>query len=603
MAITGSLAPGLLARHQRQAGLGPGSNATLESIDTLYAGFVQGIDRTSGGQAGIANGKDRFFLEFFQALFVAGQLIKRNVSGIDDMSACKRLGAAQINHLGIGIDQCDGSLWFNVRQALRLAPQFGENDHKETEHQGADQKHVVGGKFQVSIHCLEMLAVSLYRGTAGVTGQGVGEIGEYSSCDVPGSGLPKIFRIDRARGPRSTCVNSCAMKALFHSPTALGALCVLLLIAVPSGAQDTELTQIKERELEAVREKISNLKKSMDSIASERDRITGELQEAEVDIAEKRNVLRDLERQRQFSEKKKAELDGELASRNEALAHETGQLAAQVSAAYTSGKQERIKLLLNQHDPATLGRLTAYYRYMSDFRGSNIQAVNGMIEDLNELRGEVAREEARLAGLARARLSELTELNAAQVRRTELLASLKQRISDEGDEVKRLAAEEQDLTRLIAELTSILSDYPITSEEQFSKFKGRLTWPIAGRLIHDFGQPRAGSDVKWNGVVLAAPRGREVRSVYHGRVIFADWLAGMGLLVIVDHGESFMSLYGYNEATLKSVGDWVAPGDVIATVGDSGGQSQSGLYFEIRQGTRPENPRVWVSKQPKFERN
>ena len=116
--------------------------------------------------------------------------------------------------------------------------------------------------------------------------------------------------------------------------------------------------------------------------------------------------------------------------------------------------------------------------------------------------------------------------------------------------------------------------------------------------MHDFGQPRVGGKLKWNGVVLAAPRGREVRAVYHGRVAFADWLAGMGLLVIVDHGEGYMTLYGYNETTLKNTGDWVAPGDVIATVGDSGGQSQSGLYFELRRGTKPENPRRWVTRKP-----
>ncbi len=168
----------------------------------------------------------------------------------------------------------------------------------------------------------------------------------------------------------------------------------------------------------------------------------------------------------------------------------------------------------------------------------------------------------------------------------------------EGREIERLAAQEKDLARLIAELTSILSDYPITSEEPFSEHRGRLTWPVAGTLLRDFGQPRVGGELKWNGVVLAAPRGREVRSVYHGRVAFADWLAGMGLLVIVDHGEGYMTLYGYNETTLKSAGDWVAPGDVLATVGDSGGQAEPGLYFEIRRGTEPLNPRRWVTRRP-----
>jgi len=376
-------------------------------------------------------------------------------------------------------------------------------------------------------------------------------------------------------------------------------VCLMVLgLAARAAAQDPDLAQIKERELEQVREKISALKTSMDQRAGERDRITGELQGAEVLIAEKRSYLRDLERQRDFSQKKKNEIEGQLAIREGELAAESEQLAAQVVAAYTSGSQERLKLLLNQHDPATLGRLLAYYRYMSEYRGENIAAVNRYIAELAELREQAAAEENRLAGLARQRAAELEKLDAAQSERQTLLASLKSKLAEEGSEIERLAAEEQDLARLIAELTSILSDYPITSEEPFSSHKGRLTWPIAGTLIHDFGQPRAGG-VKWNGVVLAAPRGREVRAIYHGRVVFADWLAGMGLLIIVDHGEGFMSLYGYNETTLKIAGDWVAPGDVIATVGDSGGQPQTGLYFEVRKGARPQNPRQWVSRQPK----
>ncbi len=377
------------------------------------------------------------------------------------------------------------------------------------------------------------------------------------------------------------------------------ALFALAVAATVARAQDTGLTQIKERELEVVRDKISTLKSSMDKRASNRDRVTGELQAAESRIVEKRIRLKDLQRQRDFSQKKKTDLDKRLQAREAELSAESAQLEAQVRTAYTSGQQERLKLLLNQHDPATIGRLLTYYRYMSEFRGDNISAVNRHIAALTDLRQQAAAEENRIAGLARAQAAELDALNAAQNQRQDLLATLKAKIAEEGSQIQRLAAEEQDLARLIAELTSILSDYPITSEEPFSKFRGRLTWPVAGTLLHDFGQPRASDQVKWNGVVLAAPRGREVRSIYHGRVVFADWLAGMGLLVIVDHGEGYMTLYGYNETTLKSAGDWVAPGDVIATVGDSGGQQQSGLYFEIRKGTKPVNPRRWVSKQPK----
>ena len=372
-------------------------------------------------------------------------------------------------------------------------------------------------------------------------------------------------------------------------------------LSLPAAAQEDDrgLAKVKERELEDVREKISDLKRSMDKRAADRDRITGDLQKAEVQISEKRVRLKELERQKQFSERRKAELEDKLQVRQSELDEESGQLAAQVRAAYTSGSQERIKLLLNQQDPATAGRMMVYYQFLSDYRGDNIEKVKGIIDELATLHQKAADEDNRLAGLARAKYAELVELNKGQERRQELLVALKSKMQQEGNEIEHLAAEEKDLARLIAELTSILSDYPIRSEEPFSALKGQLTWPIAGRLLHDFGQPRAIGHLKWNGVVLAAPRGREVRAVYHGRVVFADWLAGMGLLVIVDHGEGFMTLYGYNETTLKSAGEWVAPGDVIATVGNSGGQQQASLYFEIRQGTRPINPRTWITKRPK----
>ncbi len=376
--------------------------------------------------------------------------------------------------------------------------------------------------------------------------------------------------------------------------------CITILFAATALAQDSggELAKVKERELEEVRERISDLKKSMDAAAEERDRLVGELQQIEIAISEQRMRLREIEDDQEYTAAKKAKLDAELTEREQNLDEESEALAAQVRTAYMSGNQEKIKLLLNQRDPATLGRLMAYYRYLNDYRAENIEAVIEQIRKLDELRGQIAAEAARLERLAAVRYDELGRLNASQESRQELLATLRRKIDEEGQEVDRLAAQEKDLQRLITELTSILSDYPISSEQPFSELRGKLTWPVAGTLVHDFGQPRAGSAVKWNGVVLAAPRGREVRAVYHGRVAFADWLAGMGLLVIVDHGEGYMTLYGYNETILKNTGDWVAPGDVIATVGDSGGQPRASLYFELRRGTSPENPRRWVTRRP-----
>jgi septal ring factor EnvC (AmiA/AmiB activator) len=378
-------------------------------------------------------------------------------------------------------------------------------------------------------------------------------------------------------------------------------MAALVLGAFADGqAQDSggELAKVKERELEEVRERISELKKSMDESAAERDLLAAELQELEVAIAEQQTRLKEIEREQRRAMDKKKRLDADLAEREAHLDQETDALAAQVRAAYMSGSQEKIKLLLNQRDPATLGRMMGYYRYLNDYRADNIEAVTEQIRRLDELRRDIATEAARLGELAETRSTELARLNKSQEGRATLLASLRQKIDNEGREVERLAAQEEDLTRLIAELTSILSDYPISSERPFTEHKGKLTWPVAGTLLHDYGQPRVGGKINWNGVVLAAPRGQEVRAVYHGRVAFADWLAGMGLLVIVDHGEGYMTLYGYNETTLKNAGDWVAPGDVIATVGDSGGQSEAALYFELRRGTKPVNPRHWVTRRP-----
>jgi septal ring factor EnvC (AmiA/AmiB activator) len=377
-------------------------------------------------------------------------------------------------------------------------------------------------------------------------------------------------------------------------------LTVLLLTALAAEAQNTEggLAKIKEQELEEVRERISELKRSMDRSALTRDRLTGELRSAEVEISETRIRLKELERERDYSISQKLKLDGKIEQREAELEIESRELASQVRAAYMSGSQERAKLLLNQRDPATLGRLIMYYRYLNDYRSGNIDVVTAYIRELVDLRSKVAAEEARLVKIAEQRYDELTQLNAAQEKRRDLLVSVQGRMVNEGREIEQLEAQERDLSQLLAELFSILSDYPISSESPFSEHKGRLTWPVAGTLLHDFGQPRVTDRLKWNGVVLAAPRGHEVRSVYHGRVVFSDWLVGLGLLVIVEHGEGYMTLYGYNETTLKTTGDWVAPGDVIATVGDSGGQARTALYFEIRRGTRPLNPRTWFTRRP-----
>jgi len=170
----------------------------------------------------------------------------------------------------------------------------------------------------------------------------------------------------------------------------------------------------------------------------------------------------------------------------------------------------------------------------------------------------------------------------------------------QGKRLKKLAADEQLLQQLLKEIRNIMPSTltEIDKRETFSKRRGRLQWPVQGNVKRLFGKSRQAANLKWNGVLIPSAEGKEVKAISHGRVAYADWLRGYGMLVIIDHGEGYMTLYGYNETILKNTGDWVAPGDVIATVGDSGGQTQSSLYFEIRRGTQPVNPQQWITRRP-----
>ena len=375
------------------------------------------------------------------------------------------------------------------------------------------------------------------------------------------------------------------------------ALMMTAAAVLTPGWADDDLAPVKERELEAVRERISALEQRMAQTNADRDRVTRELEEFERAIARQRRLLENIESERRRTARRLEALAADMARREAELERESRELAAQVRAAYMSGGQERLKLMLNQENPASLGRLLAWFDYLNRRRADNIEAIKGRLEALGALNSELLAQRARRQQLAEQHQRQLVTLNAAEDGRRRLLAELDARLAEESREIERLTAEAQTLERLVLELTTILADYPIRSESPFAELRGKLTWPVAGRLLHDYGQPRSGG-IRWNGVVLAAARGSEVRVVYHGRVVFADWLTGMGLLVIVDHGDDYLTLYGYNETLLTNPGDWLAPGDVIATVGDSGGRSTNGLYFELRHATRPIDPHTWVTRTP-----
>jgi septal ring factor EnvC (AmiA/AmiB activator) len=261
-----------------------------------------------------------------------------------------------------------------------------------------------------------------------------------------------------------------------------------------------------------------------------------------------------------------------------------------------TGREELFKLLLSQESPATLGRMLVYFDYYNRARTEQIAAVSAELAKLDELESATAHAEEQLAALEAKQASELKALERSRDDRRAAVAKLDAEIRDANAAASKLRNEERRLSEVVKRLAELSSDFPVDNEQPFARSKGKLAWPVQGRLAGDYGQPRgAGGPVKWTGVLLEANAGTPVKAVYHGRVAFADWLQGLGLLVIVDHGGGYMSLYGHNEVLLKESGDWVEPGETIAQVGDSGGQARPGLYFEIRYNGEPVNPHPWIA--------
>jgi septal ring factor EnvC (AmiA/AmiB activator) len=367
---------------------------------------------------------------------------------------------------------------------------------------------------------------------------------------------------------------------------------LLLLWTLALSAADEKET---EADLRKVRKEISDLQQAIRSDTTQRDRLAGRLRDAELTVAGQRRKLDDLRAQRAQSAKRRAALQAEHEQTEQRLAGERAALAGELRAAYTTGRQEELKLLLNQQDPAQLGRMFAYYGYFGRARADRIQSIRTQLDRLNELDTELAAEDARLADLQDQAQSELDGLQRARRERGDVLKDMDQQLKSRQANLTKLKREADSLEKLLADLRRVLSDFPVNSGEPFDKLKGRLSWPVQGRLLADFGQQRA-SGMKWNGVLLATDRGSQVRAVHSGRVVYADWLPGMGLLAIVEHSGGYLSLYGHNEQLYRAVGDWVSPGDVIASSGDSGGRSQPELYFEIRKGATPLDPHQWIRK-------
>jgi septal ring factor EnvC (AmiA/AmiB activator) len=269
-------------------------------------------------------------------------------------------------------------------------------------------------------------------------------------------------------------------------------------------------------------------------------------------------------------------------------------LAAQLRSVYMAGREEQLKLLLSQEDPAAFGRMLIYYSYLGRARAGQIAEIVAAVASLEQAAQQEAEERERLAALEADSRRELSSVDAARAERGKTVRAINSQIRNNSDAIAKLKREAAALEKLVADLRRALRDLPPGAGQAFEKVRGKLAWPAAGRIVARFGQPRGGG-LKWNGVLIESGRGTEVRALYEGRVAYSDWLPGMGLLLIIDHG-GYMSLYAHNEQLFKAVGDRVEGGEVVATVGDSGGRSQTGLYLEIRRGATPVNPVPWFRR-------
>lgn len=369
----------------------------------------------------------------------------------------------------------------------------------------------------------------------------------------------------------------------------------LLLAAAAggAGAADADARDNAEQ-LAKLRARIEALQQELERDRTQQDELRMQLEDSERRFATLTRELAGLRRQiaEQAALRRKTEVQRREAEA--ALKKNRAVLARQVRAAYVIGQRGQAKLVLNQDKGQRLSRVMTYYDYLNRARAERIGRILEQARALDELVQKVKQQTKALEATRARHQGTLTALEAARDERHEMVRMLGERIAGEEDELKQLRADERELSRLIQELGTALRDIPANlGAKPFAKLKGKLPWPAKGKLMARFGDPKAGGRLKWNGLWIAGSEGDAVRAVARGRVAYVGWMHAYGLIVVLEHEGGYYSLYGHNQTVAVSIGDWVQPGDVISAVGATGGHEKAGLYFELRKGTVPVNPRVW----------
>lgn len=341
--------------------------------------------------------------------------------------------------------------------------------------------------------------------------------------------------------------------------------------------------------------RIEALQQQMLSTRSEYDRLQTHLKNSEESIGKVAQHLEVLHSALNDKQHALESLKNERKAQQTLLSQQRQVLTQQIQAAYMMGRQNYLKLILNQEDPVTLGRMMAYYDYFNHARVHQITEINVTLEHLHTLEQNIGQEENKLKQLVNHEQQKKTGLELTRQEREKILVELASTLESQEKELLRLQEAKRQLEALLGTLGEAMKDIPYPTGENiaFANLQGQLPPPVQGTVLYRFAQPLVGH-LRWQGILIGASRGDKVYAIAAGRIVFAQWFRNLGLLLIIDHGEGYMSLYAHNQSLYKEIGTWVKAGEIIASVGNSGGHQQTGLYFEIRQQGIPVDPMVWL---------
>jgi murein hydrolase activator len=372
----------------------------------------------------------------------------------------------------------------------------------------------------------------------------------------------------------------------------------VLLALLLAGLSQQSLAQSDE---EKAREQLQQLEVDIKLITSElsdansrHNELQQQLRKTEVELG---TLQRDMTANQQALDagtKELAAMEQQRSALEKARDQQQARIALELKTAWQMGRQGQIKVLLNQESPHTVARSLGYYRYFFRARNTLLEQYRKTLRELEELQHRIDTTLADLKIRGETLQKQQADLTAAQDSRKLALAELNNSISSKSAQLKQKEQDRQQLEDLLLAIEKAIVDLQVPANyATFQSARGQMPWPIDGKPSNQFDRPRNEGKMRWQGITIPAPEGTTVKAIHHGRVVYADWLRGSGLLLIIDHGDGYMSLYAHNESLLREVGEWVTAGTPISTVGNTGGEDQTALYFEIRHNGKPANPSDW----------